>query len=302
MSMFLVVVHYLLLFLVVCSAEIQTFDKSFTISATPNAPDENRKLWNEIILTVVASLSAFGSIAIIVTYFLWRDLQTTARRILVYISIGDFFTVYPTLVIFWTKEYNKNGISCKVQSFVTSTAVMWSFFWTSSLAIYLYIAVVKKNHGVAEKLMVVFHMINWCVPALLLGAAWYEDHLGYTENKSTVDWCWIKVHSGDHRAETIWMLVCGKLWEIISYFINGALYFSVTRNIKRELSARHHLMSSQSVEIAQQGGKKLALVPVIFVALRIWGTIRFLIFAFSADIPNILNEILTTLQVSIPSS
>lgn len=193
------------------------------------------KTYDRVIFTIVSSLSAFGSVAIIVTYFLWRDLQTTTRRILVYISVGDFFATYSALVIFWKKQFNSDEFSCKLQSFVTSTAIMWSFFWTTSLAIYLYIALVKKRHDISEKLMVKFHVINWLLPVILLGAAWHENMLGTTENRSTAGWCWIRIGK-NHEKAVVWMLITGKFWEIISYFINGIMYFFIIRTIKKEVS------------------------------------------------------------------
>ena len=210
---------------------------TITTSATTSTPPI-KEAYYRILFIVISSLSAFGSVAIIVTYFLWRDLQTTTRRILVYISIGDFFATYSSLVIFLTKGYDKNTFACKFQSFVTSTAIMWSFFWTTSLAIYLYIALVKKRLDISEKLMVIFHVINWCLPPMLLGAALYENKLGYnngtTPTEATAGWCWIRI-AEDHTNSVIWMLITGKLWEIISYFINGILYFYITRTIKREV-------------------------------------------------------------------
>ena len=104
-----------------------------------------------ILQTVVSSLSIFGSLTIIISYFIFEDLQSTTRKFLVYISISDFFTVFPYLVLAWV-DLDHNSLDCKVQSFVTTTAVMWSFFWTSSLAIYLYISIVKKNHDRAMQL------------------------------------------------------------------------------------------------------------------------------------------------------
>jgi G protein-coupled receptor 157 len=202
---------------------------------TPTILHPYEETYNRVIFTVISSLSAFGSVAIIVTYFLWRDLQTTTRRILVYISIGDFFATYPSLVIFWTRKYKEDGFSCKLQSFITSTAIMWSFFWTTSLAIYLYIALVKRRYDTSEKLMVIFHVINWCLPTILLGAALYERQLGSTDSESTAGWCWIKI--GDNRkSAVIWMLICGKFWEMISYVINGVLYYYITIKIKKEVS------------------------------------------------------------------
>ena len=64
-----------------------------------------------------------------------------------------------------------------------------------------------------------------------------------------------------------------------------------------QVSERMHLMSTHSVLIAQQGRGKLTLVPLIFVVLRIWGTIRFLLFAFDAHPPCLFKKIMLTLQV-----
>ena len=273
-------------------------------AATPvlNGAEHTKSLnpnetYNKIIFTMTSSLSAFGSVAIIVTYFLWRDLRSTTRRILVYISIGDFFATYPSLIIFWTKGYQINSFPCRLQSFITSTAIMWSFFWTTSLAIYLYIALVKRRQDLSEKLMLTFHVVNWCLPILLVGGAWYEGRLGHTNSKSTAGWCWILIDKKEHKKAVIWMLICGKFWEIISYFVNGFLYFYITLKIKKEVLERMHLTSTNSVMIAERGRGKLTLVPLIFVVLRIWGTIRFLLFAFSADPPYLFKKIMLTLQL-----
>ena len=187
-----------------------------------------------ILQTVVSSLSIFGSLTIIITYFIFQDLQSTTRKFLVYISFGDFFTVFPYLIISW-KEYNDDSINCKVQSFVTTTAVMWSFFWTSSLAIYLYLVIVRKNQERADKLMPYFHVINWGLPLALVGAAWGWDMLGSENSQDSGGWCWITFRKG--RREALgWMLACGKFWEILSYFIDVVLCFIVTRTINTEVS------------------------------------------------------------------
>ena len=203
-------------------------------TSSTTSPLNPNEAYDKVLFTVTSSLSAFGSVAIIVTYFLWPDLRSTTRRILVYISIGDFFATYPSLIIFWTKGYQNNSFSCRLQSFITSTAIMWSFFWTTSLAIYLYIALVKRRQDLSEKLMLTFHVVNWFLPILLVGGAWYEGQLGHTDSKSTAGWCWILIEKDPEKA-VIWMLICGKFWEIISYFVNGFLYFYITLKIKKEV-------------------------------------------------------------------
>ena len=57
-------------------------------------------------------------------------------------------------------------------------------------------------------------------------------------------------------------------------------------------------MSTQSIQIAESGVKKLVFVPVIFVFLRIWGTIRFFLLIIPrVDVPEKVDEVLGTLQV-----
>jgi hypothetical protein len=193
----------------------------------------DQQKWN-ITQTVISSLSIFGSLTIIITYFLFQDLQSTARKFLVYISIGDFFTVFPYLITAWV-EHKNDSVNCKVQSFVTTTAVMWSFFWTSTLAIYLYLVIVRKSQERADKLMPYFHIINWGLPLALLGAALGNGMLGSGESKDSGGWCWITLTLGRRKA-IWWMLACGKFWEILSYFVDVVLCFIVSRKIKAEVS------------------------------------------------------------------
>ena len=187
----------------------------------------------KLLETIVASLSIFGSLTIIITYFIFEDLQTTTRKFLVYISFADFFTVFPYLIEAWV-GHRTSKTNCIVQSFVTATAVMWSFCWTSSLAIYLYIVIVRRKQNLADKLMPYFHVVNWGLPLALIGTALYCNKLGKEGSHDSGGWCWIKVEGS--KKPIGWMLACGKLWEILSYFIDVILCFSVTRKINAEVS------------------------------------------------------------------
>jgi G protein-coupled receptor 157 len=205
----------------------------------PYKPSESQSYADHqwILLTVISSLSIFGSLTIILTYFIFQDLQSTTRKFLVYISFGDFFTVYPYLIVAWLPHNSEwsDSINCKVQSFVTTTAVMWSFFWTSSLAIYLYLVIVRKNQEQADKLMPYFHVINWGLPLALVTAACIKHMLGGEGSIDSGGWCWISLKHGRAIARG-WMLACGKLWEMLSYFIDVILCYIVTRRISAEVS------------------------------------------------------------------
>ena len=61
---------------------------------------------------------------------------------------------------------------------------------------------------------------------------------------------------------------------------------------------RSHL-SNESVQAGEQGLKKLAFAPILFVLLRIWGTIRFFIFCSNGEGKDSTGEyILLVLHVS----
>ena len=185
----------------------------------------------KVLKTVTSSLSIFGSLTIILTYFLFQDLQTTTRKFLVCISIGDFFTVFPYLIKTWA---TKSHINCLVQSFVSTTGVMWSFFWTSSLAIYLYLVIVKKNQVLANRLMPYFYVVNWGFPLTLVAASWSK--LGEGDAHDSGGWCWIEVKDGNKDEAIPWMLVCGKFWEVLSYFVDVILCYFVTRKLNAEVT------------------------------------------------------------------
>ena len=256
------------------------------LSTSTDAP--TTILWSQsfadnqnILLTVVSSLSIFGSLTIIFTYFVFQDLQSTTRRFLVYISFGDFFTVFPYIITAWLERGSDwpHSTNCIAQSFVSTTAVMWSFFWTSSLAVYLYLVIVKKDQEMANKSMPFFHVINWGVPLALVGAAYSMHMLGGESSKDSGGWCWITLDFGRTKARR-WMLACGKLCEILSYFIDVILCFIVARKISAEVNTKHRDLLSASAQTAIRGKRKLVWAPCLFVLLRMWGTIRFLLFCF----------------------
>lgn len=58
-------------------------------------------------------------------------------------------------------------------------------------------------------------------------------------------------------------------------------------------------MSDESVRAGKQGQRKLALAPMLFVLLRIWGTIRFFIYcSTNGPISNeVVDDILVILHV-----
>lgn len=191
---------------------------------------------NEILTTITSVLSLFGTLFIIASFFVWKDIRTTSRRILVYISLADFFTCVATIAAitnFWLSG-SENHQVCLVQSIIGTLSVLCSFYWTVFMAVYLYISVCKKNSSLAERLMYVFHVCAWGIPVLIVSVAASMNKLGDNGNKVSAGWCWVNINL-NWNDQVLWMLLAGKLWEIMAYFVIAVLYGLLKRNMRKEV-------------------------------------------------------------------
>ena len=192
---------------------------------------------NQYLTTVTSALSFFGTLFIIVSFFAWKDIRTTSRRILVYISTADFFTSVATIAAitsFWISGRESKKV-CFVQSIVGTLSVLCSFFWTVFMALYLYFAVCRKNSRLAQRLMLLFHVFGWGIPAVIVSIAVSENKLGDNGDKVTSGWCWVS-ESLEWKEQVIWMLLAGKLWEIMAFLAIAVLYALIKRNMTKEVS------------------------------------------------------------------
>ena len=194
---------------------------------------------NRILVTFFSSLSVLGSSLIIGSYLRWKDIRTSSRRILVCISTSDLLVSGGCLVgNLLPKQLGENDhASCVAQSFITSSASITSFMWSTSLAIYLHLTLVKNHQTRADRLIPVFHVFNWIIGPVINIIALAKRVLGYS-SEVTAGWCWIKHNRNqDKRTEEIvWMLFDGKLWEIVAMILILVLYFFVKVKIRDEVT------------------------------------------------------------------
>lgn len=206
-----------------------------------NATMEERNMANEILTTIASVLSLFGTLFIIFSFFLWKDIRTTSRRILVYISIADFLTSVATIAAatnFWISG-SENEHVCFVQSIVGTFSVLCSFFWTVFMALYLYISVCWKNSRLAERLMYLFHVFGWGIPAVIVVIAASSNKLGDNGNRVSAGWCWVNINLNWHD-QVLWMLLAGKFWEIMAFCAIAILYALLKRNMRKEVKLLCH--------------------------------------------------------------
>ncbi|XP_035512737.1 G-protein coupled receptor 157 [Morone saxatilis] len=252
-------------------------------------------LSEQVVVLISCALSFLGSTLIILTYFIWPDLRTTPRRLLVYLSVSDWMSAVSYGFGVW-RVFGTDSLECVVQGAISTFANTSSFFWTVAIAVYLYIFIVRSSQRVADSLVLFFHIISWGIPLAITTAAVSLNKIGYDASEVSVGWCWVSIHAPDR---VLWMLLTGKIWEFLAYLTLPVLYILIKRHIHiahAALSEYRPILANrpQSQSFSSMADMKLTLIPIIFITLRIWSTVRFILLL--ADSPARQNPVLVTLH------
>lgn len=190
-----------------------------------------------------SSFSIIGSLLIIFTFVAYREVRTVGRAILVFLAIADFLTavgyIFGSALFLHYKPdryyYNSSGNAssntydnsyvhlCKFQSFVTTVFPISSFLWTANLSIYFFVTIVLRKVQAAKKLIFFFHITAWGIPLLICIPAVATGWLGPAKSHTSVSWCWVRFDADNPQKLPefyVMELICGKFWEIMTYFVS----------------------------------------------------------------------------------
>lgn len=247
-----------------------------------------------IVTLTSCGLSLLGSLLIIITYLIWKDLQTTSRKLLLYLSLAELLSGigigYGTLRTFLTTQ-GMTGVECEIQSVVSTFATLSSLFWGVALTAYLYTTVVTVDSLSAAKALTHSLIICFGFPVVIVFLAVLFRGLGPTYSLTTVGWCWVDMTRTD---AWLWMLLTGKVWEIAAYAIQIVLCILIRREIKKKCQEPCEAVMKGTIASMKIIDKKLFFIPLLFILLRIWGTIRF--FLAVQGSAAVYNNVLTILQ------
>ena len=128
----------------------------------------------KVIVGVTCVLSVFGASLIILTYVLFKDLRTTARQLLVNLSVADIFVAGSHFVGLFTNfdrfvhQVNPAfDTLCTVQAAVTMCGTLASFLWTVAIGLYMFMVIVRRQPHLAKKLVYAFYPFCWGVPMVV---------------------------------------------------------------------------------------------------------------------------------------
>lgn len=188
---------------------------------------------------VFAFLSAGGSAFIVITYLAISELRRAAvGKLLLSLSIAALVKC----VANGTEALRDfTPVGCEIQALFTVIASLSYIFWTTSIALYLFISIVLKRPVKARKHVWAFHVVNWLVPLAVGLAAYSEGALGSTYSRTTVGWCWISLEPETptdwtcSRSRMLWALSTLKAWELLSYVAVPLIYYLIKRFLDQQV-------------------------------------------------------------------
>lgn len=90
---------------------------------------------------------------------------------------------------------------------------------------------------------------SWGIPLAITVAAVSLKKIGYDASDVSVGWCWINLEAEDR---VLWMLLTGKLWEMLAYVLLPLLYLLVRKHINRAVGATALALRGQAVSLKNQ--------------------------------------------------
>ncbi len=175
---------------------------------------------------VSSSLSCMGSILIVLTYCLLKEMRSGAQAIITLLAIADFFTGFGYIIgsINFLVNFKDQKVDhdcpaftsiCEIQSFITTWSTMSSYCWNSILAFYFFLILVYGNKKLANRLIPLYNIVAWIGPLLIVFPLLVENKLGYAPYVAS-NWCYIKDMDykekiSDNVNTIVYILIAGKL-------------------------------------------------------------------------------------------
>ena len=212
---------------------------------------------NKAIFVISATLSVFGSLLILITYNVYKNIQTQTRHIIACLSLADLVSVIANLSgVFMEPSHERPDLKCILQSFIGTTAVFSSYLWTMLLAIYLYMGIVKDNLGILEELLHPwFHLLCWLLPLGINVAALCMNMLGNSGDHTSSGWCWIELRENKNRDHIIWMIIDCEGVAIITLCVTFVLYFRIKIHLKKKVRDFVHFLGKHIFEVSNANTK-----------------------------------------------
>uniref|UniRef100_A0A8C9UIV9 G protein-coupled receptor 157 n=1 Tax=Serinus canaria TaxID=9135 RepID=A0A8C9UIV9_SERCA len=210
----------------------------------------------------------------------WPELRTRPRQLLLHLSLADLLSA---LSYFYgvLRDFQGTSWDCVLQGALSTFANTSSFFWTMAIALYLYLSIVRGSPA-GQDLLWGFHAVRWVlnvtVPKGGVAAALHCSPAPLLR----VPWLWAGALGLCHVRRLL-LILC----PVLSLSLSPQ--HAALSEYRPILPAAPALRPRTSV-----ADKKLILIPLIFIFLRIWSTVRFVLTL--CDSPAVQNPVLVVLH------
>ena len=135
-------------------------------------------------------LSILGASLIILTYLAFHDLRTTARKLLVNLSVADIVVAASHFVGLFTnyERFLHNGnsrnadVRCSIQAGFTMYGSIASILWTIAVALYMFTVIVLRKPTTAKRTLPVYFLVCWGVPVVFTVSFGLKKYLGFEQS------------------------------------------------------------------------------------------------------------------------
>ena len=193
------------------------------------------------VVGVTCGLSMVGSVLIILSYVLIRDIRTRAREILVNLSLMDFVAASANFagVLINFKHFTGDAVSshkhyCLTQASFAMYATISSVLWTICIAVYLFIRIMIDNKKIVNRTVNIFYIIAYGLPLIM--TVWFlkTGKLG-SDPYGGSGWCSLLVDHNGHRLP--FNAVFGNdIWIYMTIFLVPVILLSLHFYFKNEVS------------------------------------------------------------------
>ena len=205
------------------------------------------------ISAVTCALSIMGSLAIILTYILIKDIRSKARELLVHLSIMDLtFTTanFIGILLPYDKhlfhrplgpEHDNYERVCKAQAFFAVYGTIGSILWSLGLAVYLYYRIVSHDPRVIKRVVMLLYVVCYVLP--LHPSLWLllRGHYGYPQSaEESGGWCTVLVGTDNKKErgkldQELMLFMVDDIWIWLTFITMVPIYLIIHCKIRAEV-------------------------------------------------------------------
>jgi len=213
--------------------------------------------WIQFVSGSICILSILGSLAIILTYVLVKDIRSKARELLVHISLMDIMYSTANLVGLALPYHDYLGHKnesdtqyyvyvyvCKTQAFLATYGTIGSVLWTLGLAVYLYYRIVSRDINVTKWVVRMLYVVCYTIPLYVSLWLLLDKWMGYPKNTlAGAGWCSII-----DEVDTLVSIMTYDIWMWLGVVLLVPLYLVINIHIREQVSQHSFSLQAEVTE------------------------------------------------------